>query len=182
MIFNFNFNFNYERWAVDIGYTQYWQKNNDLDQKTWNEKFVPVCKEIIKTSEVPLGDAMGNEPEKSASTTFMGLICDNQNIIFNGIGADSHETFHFSKQKEDFSFCKTARKPYDKVVVAILKLAEHCFEGFSWSSDGNDDDHKEGTILLVDALTIFSARKALESNDDELTELQNKVIVDAAIK
>ncbi len=136
-------------------------------------------------SEVPLGDAMGNEPDKSASTTFMGLICDNENLIFNGIGADSHETFGFSRQKDDlpatwvdFNFCKTAMKPYDKVVVAILKLAEHCFEGFSWSSDGDDNDHKEGTILLVDALTTFSARKALAG----ITELQNKVVLDAAIK
>lgn len=146
-------------------------------------------------SEVPLGDAMGNKPEKSASTTFMGLICDNEHLIFNGLDGDSHETFDFSRTKDtwllrspespDFSFCKTARKPYDKVIVAILKLADHCFEGFSWSSDGGEDEHKEGTILLVDALTTFAARKALEANDDEfsgITELQNKVVLDAAIK
>ena len=45
-----------------------------------------------------------------------------------------------NRHKEDFAFCKTARNPYDAVVVAILMVAEALLPGFEWSSDGDDED------------------------------------------
>ena len=55
-------------------------------------------------------------------------------ISLNGVGEKSHETFTISKERrglhswvneEDgaFSFCKTNRKPYDKIVWNILLVA-----------------------------------------------------------
>lgn len=39
---------------------------------------------------------------------------------------------------DEFSFCKTARKPYDKLVVAILFHLGYLFpNSFHWASDGN---------------------------------------------
>ena len=47
-----------------------------------------------------------------------------------------------------FNFCKTAAKPYDLVVTAILVLAEHFSEGhFKVSSDGDPEDWAEGLAL-----------------------------------
>ena len=65
-------------------------------------------------------------------------------IDFNGdaeLGED-FETFRLAAGDYDFNFCKTGRRPYDKVVGALLMRAivleaEGC-DGIS--SDGNYDD------------------------------------------
>ena len=44
----------------------------------------------------------------------------------------------FTGRDDDFNFCKTARKPYDKLVVATLFHLGYLFpDDFHWSSDGN---------------------------------------------
>ena len=44
----------------------------------------------------------------------------------------------FTGRDDDFNFCKTARKPYDKLVVATLFHLGYLFPNdFHWSSDGN---------------------------------------------
>ena len=59
---------------------------------------------------------------------------ENDTISLNGVGEKSHETFTICKERrglhswekeEDgaFSFCKTNRKPYDKIVWNILLVA-----------------------------------------------------------
>lgn len=94
----------------------------------------------MKESGVALGDNFGNVDSKPVIT---------QDVLsFNGISPDDYETFSLSRKRKDFNFCKTQYRPYDKVVVAILMLAEEHFDGFSWSSDGNAEDHKEGKELL----------------------------------
>ena len=64
-------------------------------------------------------------------------------IRFNGDeskGLD-HETFVFEFKEEDQSdFCKTARKPYDVFVCLCLISLANNLEGFSFSSDGGEDD------------------------------------------
>ena len=68
---------------------------------------------------------------------------DDDTISLNGVGENSHETFIISKEKREldswekkdswivenykengaFRFCKTNRKPYDKIVWNILLVA-----------------------------------------------------------
>ena len=59
---------------------------------------------------------------------------DDGTISLNGVGENAHETFIISKEKRElhswenqkdgaFSFCKTNRKPYDKIVWNILLKA-----------------------------------------------------------
>lgn len=44
----------------------------------------------------------------------------------------------FTGGDDDFNFCKTARKPYDKLVVATLFHLGYLFPNdFHWASDGN---------------------------------------------
>ena len=130
---------NYERWAVAIGYTHYWKKTEELPQDVWEEDFIPQASQIMKDSGVELGDNFGKVDSKPVITPDV--------LSFNGITPDDYETFSLSRKKEDFNFCKTQHRPYDKVIVAILMLAEQCFCGFSWSSDGDAEDHKEGKEL-----------------------------------
>ena len=53
----------------------------------------------------------------------------------------------------EFYFCKTARKPYDAVCVALAIFMATCFpRHFSWHSDGDYDEvdcKLEGIRLLV---------------------------------
>lgn len=103
-------------------------------------------------------------------------------VIFNGQGNDSYETFLFepygnnpspSGGGKDFSFCKTACKPYDIVVVACLAIAaENLGEGIEVSSDGNRSDWVEGVALASRVLSrdvpnpISTASSALEPSGD----------------
>ena len=90
---------------------------------------------------------------------------------------DGHETFVMTRKKrarykyehepEDaevgprFEFCKTAAKPYDVAVVAILIAASDIgggtdsnYPAMSWSSDGETADHDAGRRLLVEVTTV----------------------------
>ena len=64
-------------------------------------------------------------------------------IRFNGDeskGLD-HETFVFKfKEEEQGDFCKTARKPYDMFVCLCLISLANNLEGFTFSSDGDEED------------------------------------------
>lgn len=71
-----------------------------------------------------------------------------ERIWFNGIGDDGHETFCMKFPSTGFGFCKTARKPYDRIVVAVLMAIAHHHPEFEWRSDGNSDDHAEGEELF----------------------------------
>lgn len=66
-------------------------------------------------------------------------------LHIEGVGEDAHETFviPFRISRLDArGFCKTARKPYDKLVVACLcVLAE---AGLEVQSDGEPEDWEEG--------------------------------------
>lgn len=78
-------------------------------------------------------------------------------IAFNGneeLGLD-HETFLLAPfELSGFgNFCKTARKPYDVLAVAcILAAKKHLGAEFTFSSDGNMDELKEGIELYETVL------------------------------
>jgi hypothetical protein len=81
-------------------------------------------------------------------------------IHINGKGEDGHEDFllreRFKKAKEQWGFCKTAQKPYDLVVTAMLAVIEHYMgpELFSVSSDGWLDEWVNGVNLARVVLEI----------------------------
>lgn len=73
-------------------------------------------------------------------------------------GDNGHETFHWAgiptlpdyrkNESEHFDFCKTARKPYDAVVTAILIRAKVIYGScVSVSSDGDWEDWSSGREL-----------------------------------
>jgi hypothetical protein len=69
-------------------------------------------------------------------------------IVFNGVGADSHESFYVSADGVDFNFCKTAQKPYDIAVTASLIHAKKVFgDKIKISSDGDWSDWDGGKLL-----------------------------------
>jgi hypothetical protein len=61
-----------------------------------------------------------------------------KHIRFNGIEDDGHETFYFMANNEGWAFCKTARKPYDKVVMQVLLILKDYFkDNLTVGSDGD---------------------------------------------
>lgn len=127
-----------------MGYTHYWEDTSDIDIAEYNAAIKDIAK-IVKAKVDILANGHGDEGSKP------GFESD---IWFNGQGDDSHETFYLPKdpaQFEKFSFCKTAQKPYDVVVVACLtRLAE--VDGIKVSSDGSAGDWEEGVKLASDIL------------------------------
>lgn len=100
-----------------MGYTHYWEKPKPFTEENW-KAFQEECKKVFEETEIPLADGSG---ESGTSPKISDSI-----VAFNGVDEDSHESCAISKLSnlgfEDFGFCKTAEKPYDKIVVKILNL------------------------------------------------------------
>jgi len=78
----------------------------------------------------------------------VGEICFNGHVDDGG----NYETFHFNKQGGR-EFTKTARKPYDLIVVACLAVAKDIFgEEIDVSSDGDHEDWEAGTAFASKVL------------------------------
>lgn len=112
-----------------MGYTHYWNTKKATN-KAWDELCETVTKLIDSLEDkITGGDGYGL-PEISKDC-----------ICFNGdaVEGEEHESFYILKGSESWDFCKTARKPYDAVVVATLIEAKRLKIVSSWDSDGSDD-------------------------------------------
>lgn len=82
-------------------------------------------------------------------------------LSINGVQGEAHEDFcmreHFKENKAEF--CKTARKPYDQVVVACLVVLKHYLgDGFAVESDGDAHEWVNGRDLAREALGLKSLK------------------------
>ena len=146
-----------------MGYTHYWRQQRDFTPAEWNE-LTRLTKLITADGSSILANGIS---DRGSQPTI-----DNEKICFNGIGEDGHETFRITKKKREkadyekqepynrqgvFEFCKTAQKPYDKYVVAVLcalfnmkiKLDEEKYPVLYIRSDGNTADWTEGLFHAV---------------------------------
>ena len=114
-----------------MGYTNYWHQHNDFTDEQWKsikeeyDYIKEVCENVIKDETITTDE-----------------------IVFNGKGSLSHETFVLKKdakpfnfkkdyegQDTSFYFCKTAMKPYDIAVRYMLTQIQRICEDFSISRD-----------------------------------------------
>tara|TARA_R110002111_G_scaffold235438_1_gene296639 strand:+ start:1123 stop:1500 length:378 start_codon:yes stop_codon:yes gene_type:complete len=121
-----------------MGYTHYWKNDTTISTNDWDNS-IQTIQAIIGSAEDGLLSEYGEESNKPVLDW-----C----VMFNGVDDNAHETLTITKEFTDFDFCKTACKPYDKYVVAVLMTLAHNCGGFSWSSDGDSEDHKEGLELF----------------------------------
>lgn len=145
-----------------MGYTHYWSKKSDVDEKQYAAALKDIAKIVTTQKIAKLGNGLGDQGTKPKTTG---------GIEFNGIDSDSHETFSLpakASQISDFEFCKTAEKPYDIVVVAVLaRLSE--VAGIHVSSDGNADDWTAGVQLASKILGRQIANPREEKKDTKKT-------------
>lgn len=121
-----------------MGYTHFWYlPEGRISDDNWEE-----YSECVKTIVEPhIGGCIGN-------------LVVNENIIAFA-GSPAHETFSVrreqfldswqTKNSRVFNFCKTAQKPYDKIVTACLTKMKSVFkDDVKISSDGEADDWATG--------------------------------------
>lgn len=127
-----------------MGYSHYFENKKDCPPEDW-EKITDAFKRLQAAAII------NNDPlliqEKSDSASAPGV--DDTGIWFNGIEDDGHETFHLTRVGSGrFNCCKTALKPYDRVVVAVLCLANFFAPGvWDIGSDGADYEWQDGLAL-----------------------------------
>lgn len=148
-----------------MGYTHYWDGyQQPVTVAQWNA-FCDCVQKCYDESDVTLCNWSGEKNTKPEANKFL----DNESdacIAFNGLEDDSHESFNIPFQTRDsFNFCKTARKSYDKIVVAVLTLAHHTL-GLNVSSDGWQHEWTDGVDYLNKCLgTNFSVPENIKDKD-----------------
>tara|TARA_R100001163_G_scaffold63467_1_gene55471 strand:+ start:473 stop:1012 length:540 start_codon:yes stop_codon:yes gene_type:complete len=148
-----------------MGYTHYWRQQRDFTETEWQE--------LTRLAKLITADGQGilaNEYDEENSKPTI----DSEQIRFNGKGKDGHETFIITKKKRAkrqyeeqeaydkgaFEFCKTAHKPYDKYVTAVLcalynlsnvppQRNRNAHPMREITSDGNTKDWTEGLFHAV---------------------------------
>lgn len=139
-----------------MGYTSYFRRPKELDLAKF-KLFVADVKKIFKAAakeKIYLANAHG-KVGTSPQANIEGVIFNGMDFSNNGGEDGSHETLYiprifkpndWNKPEKGlyFEFCKTARKPYDKVVVAVLIALKKHFPTVKVSSDGDNDDWQEG--------------------------------------
>lgn len=133
-----------------MGYTNYWTQNKKQDR--FSDEFVEKAREICR-----LGFDRGIELASSDGETSCGVSELNEELLkecvandgvwINGFGDKSHETFSLEPQAEvgNFSFCKTARKPYDAVAKALLEILAGTAVGTKKQNEGGFSLYESAT-------------------------------------
>lgn len=127
-----------------MGYTHYWTTKSEPLPSDW-QKFFEGAIAIIETAK-EAGIDLEDNSDKA------GWV-----ININGVGANAHEVFVLDSGDElGFNFCKTAEKPYDAVVTAILIHAKTILgDAIEIKSDGNWDEWDSGKVLYE---TVFDSQ------------------------
>lgn len=119
-----------------MGYTHYYGAKAETPIPDW-DRALKAVRAIVSDSGVPLCRVWndGNRPT-----------LNRDRICFNGKGVDGHETFEVKRGFQEWTFCKTERKPYDIVVCAVL-LALHAEIGLNVNSDGRGQEWEAARTL-----------------------------------
>ena len=130
-----------------MGYTHYYKIPSKMDKVRFEvlTTDVKIILESAKDLGIELANGHGEEGTEPTVT--------NDLIIFNGVEDDSHETLYIAREDEEakenglvFNFCKTARKPYDTIVVAVLVAVKKHFPESEISSDGDMEEFTNGSM------------------------------------
>ncbi len=161
-----------------MGYTHYFTQLRSFTTEQWVEvrtDIEAILKEAEHNQGIPLANGHGEPKTRPVINASM--------IAFNGLGDDSHETLLINRamrrkpkypgdERPNLDFCKTARKPYDAAVTAVL-----CY----LSTVTRQDDSNGEPIIGTEAFTVASdgdgsgwvaglelARKALPRKANQL--------------
>jgi hypothetical protein len=109
-----------------MGYTHYINHYHPFSSEQWADvqRFITAA---IAATDVPICSGSGAGPPEITDEC----------IHFNGCGDDSYEDFYLDREATSpHAFCKTERKPYDVVVVALLIYINETTDCLDSGSDG----------------------------------------------
>jgi len=173
-----------------MGYTHYWKNAKKLDDKAWTN-FIKEVKQVYKSlpNEIDGEPLRLNGCYKYKTPTF-----SQTRVYFNGEGtlyrvqkseiingkkhkfwntevSDlGHDTFSIQKKgTSSYTFCKTARKPYDLMVTATLVLYAKHFGVINTniSSDGDLSEWVDGIKLVRDTVGVGNLSTVLYTTTDD---------------
>lgn len=152
-----------------MGYTHYWYREKEIHAEVFAaiaHDFRTLCSALERNGVRLAGGSGDGEP-----------VINLDEVCFNGLGDDSHETFYFPRildldswsrpEKADryFEFCKTARKSYDLAVTAFLIMAKHYLgDSIIVRSDGDIDEWQKAIKLCFQVLGYGLAFQLDESD------------------
>jgi len=140
-----------------MGYTHYWYRKPELNTAEQYGRLALDAKLLLdeaKSRGLLVADWSGE--------TLDGYEFNEGRFAFNGYRAESHESFIWQAiptidrqyEGETFDFCKTAHKPYDQLVTAVLLRAKyHYGDAVRLASDGFLDNWILGVNLYE---TVFA--------------------------
>jgi hypothetical protein len=130
-----------------MGYTHYWTIHKHLSEAEQQAIFDDVKKILHTAQEEGISLCWDlDEPDMEPEVTL-------QSVRFNGPDDEGHETFLLDMTEPNREFCKTARKPYDAAVGAVLlSLMEHAGNKVTVTSDGDEKDWEDVLNLYHAAL------------------------------
>ncbi len=123
-----------------MGYTHYWKTKKRPTNKQWDKIQKAVA---LVLNSVSIKSLVQYESDEAAPPVVSAEL-----IRFNGIAEKGHETFYLDRDPIGFEFCKTADKPYDIAVTAVLVIVEgYAPDCYSVASDGMASDWESGLSL-----------------------------------
>lgn len=152
-----------------MGYTHYWYRPEKISPNKFNA-IAEDFKKVLPTLKNLLNEDMSE---------FDYLRVNNNEIVFNGVGENRHETMYFprydtrpnfspKKKTLKFDFCKTERKPYDIAVCTLLIIAKHHLKNmFIVRSDGeieNDYNTWKNAMKLCQKFLGYGLDFKLDNN------------------
>ena len=153
-----------------MGYTHYWTfkpipKGQAKQVEANYQLALRQCSRVIKkyNAQFPSGDY-----RRLSGYSAHCKVGQYGGLHFNGCKDEAHEDFtmreHYTQNLEDTNnFCKTARKPYDDVVVACICIMKHYLgDLFKVVSDGCMLDWDKGLILARITLKMRNIRMPQE--------------------
>ena len=114
-----------------MGYTHYFTQPADFTEGQW----IRLQEEVQAIDEQAFDIAAELEMDETV-------------ICINGVGDGEHETLiiYRNVNRDGWDFCKTARKPYDDIVTAILIRLANSYN-YTVNSDGSWLDWQDGREL-----------------------------------
>lgn len=156
-----------------MGYTHYWTFRR-AKGKTAKELETAYKKALVECSKVAVlynaeCKAKGLDDERLSGYSAHCKPGTYGGLKLNGKEYLAHEDFvmreHFSEAvKDGFQFCKTARKPYDVVVVACLAILKYRLgDAIQVDSDGYAEEWTDGVEL---AKRLLKRKRIANPNDN----------------
>lgn len=155
-----------------MGYSHYWDMSRDISERNFKkltsdmkkiEAFVEAITEKTEAFSLHHANGEGN-----------GVLYYSDQFCFNGdanIGAD-HESMHIRLGANDsWTFCKTARKPYDLAVCLILISLKYHIRSTRVSSDGDTADWQDA----FDVWNVIFPKRSLVARFKDYKKGDNKL-------